>query len=103
MSDKEVSDANAILTLAQAVAKANEAAARLVRCAESISNPVYSVSMRGHRGELQIQAVRHFQGQICITVANPFAAVLDEMQRRALPGHGELIEQSQTPRISEDV
>lgn len=40
----------------------------LLKCAESISNPVYSVSMRGQSGELKILAVRHFQGQICITV-----------------------------------
>lgn len=69
--------------LEETIAKANAAAEKLVRCAESISNPVYSVSMQGHRGDLAIQAVRHFQGQICITVANPFG-VLDPGQRAAL-------------------
>jgi hypothetical protein len=58
--------------LEDAIAKANAAAERLVRCAESISNPVYSVVMRGHQGELQILAVRHFQGQIILTVEWPF-------------------------------
>lgn len=89
MSDKEM--ITAIQALEASIAKANAAAERLVRCAESISNPVYSVSMQGHRGELQIQAVRHFQGQICITVANPFAAVLDEVQHTALGQQGKAL------------
>lgn len=89
MSDKEM--ITAIQALEASIAKANAAAERLVRCAESISNPVYSVSMQGHHGELQIQAVRHFQGQICITVANPFAAVLDEVQRTALRQQGKAL------------
>lgn len=73
---------NDIQSLAEAIAKANAAAERLVRCAESISNPVYSVVMQGHSGELQIQAVRHFQGQIILTVADPYT--VDAEQRRAL-------------------
>ena len=81
-------------SLAAAIEKANAAAERLVKCAEGISNPVYSVVMQGRHGELQVQAVRHFQGQIILTVANPFDAV-EQAQRRALPGRGELIEQQQ--------
>lgn len=77
--------------LDETIAKANAAAEKLVRCAESISNPVYSVSMQGHRGELQIQAVRHFQGQICITVANPFETIPDR-EPKAI-GQGRAIEQ----------
>lgn len=68
--------------LSASIDKATEAAARLLKCAESISNPVYSVSMRGHHGELKILAVRHFQGQICITVED--ANTLDSGQRAAL-------------------
>lgn len=71
--------------LDETIAKANAAAERLVRCAESISNPVYSISMEGYRGDLQIQAVRHFQGQICITVKNPFE-VLDPGERARISG-----------------
>lgn len=71
--------------LDETIAKANAAAERLVRCAESISNPVYSISMEGHRGDLQIQAVRHFQGQICITVQNPFETIPDR-QRPQISG-----------------
>lgn len=93
MSDKEM--ITAIQALEASIAKANAAAERLVRCAESISNPVYSVSMQGHRGELQIQAVRHFQGQICITVANPFS-VLDSGQRIPLGS-------AQSKRIEQDL
>lgn len=83
MSDKELT--TAILHLDETIAKANAAAERLVRCAESISNPVYSVSMRGRSGDLKIMAVRHFQGQICITVENPLDTV-EEMQHRAITG-----------------
>lgn len=93
MSDKEVT-AQAILTLEAAIAKANAAAERLVRCAESISNPVYSVSMQGHHGELQIQAVRHFQGQICLTVANPFEVIPGREPKLIGSNRGELIEQT---------
>lgn len=93
MSDKEVT-AQAILTLEAAIAKANAAAERLVRCAESISNPVYSVSMQGHHSELQIQAVRHFQGQICITVANPFEVIPGREPKLIGSNRSELIEQT---------
>lgn len=101
MSDKEITQA--ILTLDASIAKANAAAERLVRCAESISNPVYSVSMQGHRGELQIQAVRHFQGQICITVANPFNDLQVERPNRLGGNRGELIEQDkpQQPKLQD--
>lgn len=57
-----------VSSLEAAIEKANEAAAKLLRCAESISNPTYSVSMQGHKGDLTILSVRHFQGQICIMV-----------------------------------
>jgi hypothetical protein len=56
--------------LAAAILRATEAAERLLKCAESISNPVYSVTMQG-AGNCDIQAVRHFAGQIEITVAPP--------------------------------
>lgn len=100
MSDKEITQA--ILTLDASITKANAAAERLVRCAESISNPVYSVSMQGHHGELQIQAVRHFQGQICITVANPFD-VIPGREPKMIGRRGELIEQDkpQQPKLQD--
>lgn len=80
MSDIIKSDE--LARLQASIDKATEAATRLLKCAESISNPVYSVSMHGHRGELKILAVRHFQGQICITVED--ANTLDSRQHAAL-------------------
>lgn len=65
--------------LEDAIRKANAAAEKLLRCAESISNPTYSIVMEGR--ELEILAVRHFQGQIAITVKSPLDHV--EAQRRA--------------------
>lgn len=67
--------------LARAIEAANAAAEKLTRCAEGISNPVYSVVMDGK--ELSIQAVRHFQGQISIQVANPFTDVQRKQQHLA--------------------
>lgn len=87
--------------LADSVARATEAAARLLRCAESISNPVYSVSMQGHHGDLQVQAVRHFQGQICITVANPFNDLQAERPNRL--GQGRVIGQDKPASSSKDI
>lgn len=89
-------------TLADAIAKANAAAERLVRCAESISNPTYSVVMRGEQGELQILAVRHFQGQIIITVQSPFDAV-PERQWKTINQDGVLEHDPQPARIEKDV
>lgn len=60
---------NDLETLAAAVAKAAAAADRLLKCAESISNPVYSITMGGQA--LDILAVHHFQGQINIQVKSP--------------------------------
>ena len=99
MSDKEILD-----PLAAAIAKATEAANRLLKCAESISNPVYSVSMQGCPEPLQIQAVRHFQGQISITVANPFSSLDMNAERRRL-GTSKLIEQDKPwpPSIPETI
>jgi hypothetical protein len=76
--------------LEDAIAKANAAAERLVRCAESISNPVYSVVMRGHQGELQILAVRHFQGQIILTVESPFNEIPGRQPK--VIDHGKVLE-----------
>jgi hypothetical protein len=56
--------------LADAINKANEAAAKLLRCAESISNPTYNVVMMSGK-QLTILAVSHFAGQISITVEDP--------------------------------
>jgi hypothetical protein len=65
--------------LADAINRANEAAAKLLRCAESISNPTYNVVMGGK--QLTILAVSHFAGQISITVEDP--AVVEMRNRRA--------------------
>lgn len=76
--------------LQTSIDKATEAATRLLKCAESISNPVYSVSMRGQRGELKILAVRHFQGQICITVEDINTVLQPDF--KTLPLAGNVIE-----------
>lgn len=73
------SPVNDLETLANAVNKATAAADRLLKCAESISNPVYSITMDGQA--LEILAVSHFAGQINIQVKSPFAA-MDAVQLR---------------------
>jgi hypothetical protein len=73
-------------TLDETIAKANAAAERLVRCAESISNPVYSVGIQGMKGECQILAVRHFQGQISILVAPP-GNQIEPLERKGITGN----------------
>lgn len=82
-------------SLDETIAKANAAADKLVRCAESISNPIYSVSMEGHQGQLQVQAVRHFQGQICLTVANPFEVVPGRKPKSLYGSRTEMIEDAE--------
>jgi hypothetical protein len=69
-------------SLAAAINKATAAADRLLKCAESISNPVYSITMDGQA--LEILAVHHFQGQINIQVKSPFAAMDAAVKRRML-------------------
>jgi hypothetical protein len=96
MNDKNIVSKDDLVPLTEAVKAATAAAERLVRCAESISNPVYSVSMRGHRGELQILAVRHFQGQICITVEDVNMVPSGSMKTIGQNRQGELIEQERT-------
>lgn len=86
----EIVKMEAVRQLEAAVKKAAEAAEKLLKCAESLSNPTYSVSMQGHAGELEILAVRHFQGQIVLMIKSPFSeaeihrAELANQQRNAL-------------------
>jgi hypothetical protein len=89
-------------TLTAAIHRASEAAEKLLKCAESISNPTYSVVMQGERGELQILAVRHFQGQIILTVQSPFNAV-PERQWKTINQDGVLEHDLQPARIEKDV
>ena len=83
-----------LYTLADAIKKATAAADRLLKCAESISNPVYSVVMQGRTSELKILAVRHFAGQIVLTVEDPLSA-FEQRQREQL--------NAPNPRIGRDV
>jgi hypothetical protein len=80
----------AVKRLEEAIKKSTDAAERLLKCAESISNPTYSVTMQGQQGELEIMAVRHFQGQIVISVKSPFSDI-DIAQRKALNDQRERI------------
>lgn len=56
--------------LAAAISKATSAADRLLKCAESISNPTYVVTMEGR--ELEILAAAHTAGVITLRVKSPF-------------------------------
>lgn len=84
MNDLDTKVLNATERLELAVKKSVEAADRLLKCAESISNPTYSVVMDGR--ELEIQMVRHFSGQKNIVVKNPFS-LLDPRLKKALEKH----------------
>jgi len=59
--------------LAAAISKATSAADRLLKCAESISNPTYVVMMDGR--ELEILAAAHTAGVITLRVKSPFTDV----------------------------
>ena len=78
----EIVKMEAVKRLEEAVIKATEAAATLLRCAESISNPTYIVTMDGR--DLEILAVRHFSGVISITVKSPFSDTAYEANRKAI-------------------
>lgn len=78
--DTRVLDAAQRLELA--VKASTEAAQRLLKCAESISNPTYSITMDGK--SLEILAVQHFQGQINIQVKSPFSTTAYEVHRKQL-------------------
>jgi hypothetical protein len=84
----------AVKRLEEAIKKSVDAAERLTKCAESISNPTYSIAMQGQASTLEILAVHHFQGQICITVKSPFSNI--EVERKALSDQ-------QKRRLDEDI
>lgn len=81
MNELDTRVLNAAQRLELAVKASTDAATRLLKCAESISNPVYSITMDGQ--VLEILAVSHFAGQINIQVKSPFAA-MDAAARRRL-------------------
>ena len=62
-----------IADLETAIKKATEAAAKLLRCAESISNPTYIVTMEER--ELEILAAAHTAGTITLRVKSPFTDI----------------------------
>jgi hypothetical protein len=62
-----------IADLEEAIKKATDAAAKLLRCAESISNPTYIVTMEGR--ELEILAASHTAGTITLRVKSPFTNI----------------------------
>jgi hypothetical protein len=62
-----------IADLETAIKKATEAAGKLLRCAESISNPTYIVTMEGR--ELEILAASHTAGVITLRVKSPFTEI----------------------------
>lgn len=80
-----------IASLEEAIKKATEAAGKLLRCAESISNPQYVVTMEGQ--QLEILAAAHIAGVITLRVKSPFDSVA-EAQRKALNQQQRAIQQS---------
>jgi hypothetical protein len=62
-----------LASLEEAIKKATEASAKLLRCAESISNPTYIVTMEGK--ELEILAASHTAGTITLRVKSPFTDI----------------------------
>lgn len=73
--------------LAAAIAKATSAADRLLKCAESISNPTYVVTMEGR--ELEILAAAHTAGVITLRVKSPFTDIEKHRQAQIQgPGPG---------------
>ena len=70
-----------IASLEEAIKKATEAAGKLLRCAESISNPQYVVIMEGQ--QLEILAAAHTAGVITLRVKSPFNA-MEQANRKAL-------------------
>jgi hypothetical protein len=81
-----------LASLETAIKAATEAAGKLLRCAESISNPTYVVTMEGR--ELEILAAAHTAGVITLRVKSPFTEV--EARRR-------LLEANPIYRIESDV
>jgi hypothetical protein len=71
-----------ISSLEEAIKKATEAASKLLRCAESISNPQYVVTMEGQ--QLEILAAAHTAGVITLRVKSPFATTAYEANQKAL-------------------
>lgn len=91
MNELDTRVLNAAERLELAVKKSTEAAERLLKCAEGISNPTYTVHMDGKT--LEILAVQHFQGQISLQVKWPFNDIQRsplgiEEQRRQIQGEG---------------
>ena len=70
-----------IASLEEAIKKATEAASKLLRCAESISNPQYVVTMDGQ--QLEILAAAHTAGVITLRVKSPFDSLAPH-QRKVL-------------------
>lgn len=79
----EIVKMEAVRQLEAAVKKATEAADRLLKCAESISNPQYVVTMEGQ--QLEILAAAHTAGVITLRVKSPFSTL--ETQRRLEEAH----------------
>ena len=78
--------------LAAAIAKATSAADRLLKCAESISNPTYVVTMEGR--ELEILAAAHTAGVITLRVKSPFTDIEKRRQSQIEgPGPGAISDQ----------
>ena len=62
-----------LASLETAIKAATKAAGKLLRCAESISNPQYVVVMEGQ--QLEILAAAHTAGVITLRVKSPFTNI----------------------------
>lgn len=83
----EIVKAEAVKRLEEAVVKATEAAGKLLRCAESISNPQYVVTMEGQ--QLEILAAAHTAGVITLRVKSPFTDIEKANHRALEPQSGD--------------
>lgn len=70
-----------LASLETAIKAATKAAGKLLRCAESISNPQYVVTMEGQ--QLEVLAAAHTAGVITLRVKSPLSDI-DQGRRRAL-------------------
>lgn len=74
-----------LASLETAIKAATEAAGKLLRCAESISNPQYVVTMEGK--QLEILAAAHTAGVITLRVKSPFTDI-EKRQQSQIEGQG---------------
>lgn len=75
-----------LASLETAIKAATEAAGKLLRCAESISNPQYVVTMEGK--QLEILAAAHTAGVITLRVKSPFTDI-EKRQRSQIEDQGQ--------------